>query len=290
MSTIDPEPTSCSGIDECRIDSHQHFWLRSRGDYDWLTPELGPIYQDFLVDDLRPILQTMKVSKTVLVQAAETDEETDFLLSIAEQTDFVAGVVGWVDMTSPEASERLKELASNPYFKGVRPMIQDIPYDQWMLKSELHDAFQTIIDLELCFDALVKPKHLPYLKILLERYPNLKVVIDHGAKPDIADGNLEQWQSDMSDIASNSQCLCKLSGLLTEAGKDPSPDQIYPVTEFLLSHFGSERLMWGSDWPVVNLAGDYKSWLSMASDQLSILDEKSQRNIWCNNAITFYNL
>ena len=273
-----------------RIDSHQHFWRRDRGDYDWLTPDLSPIYRDFLPEDLAPQLAQTGIDKTVLVQAASTEAETDFILGLAKKIDFVVGVVGWVDMESPDVAQKLKKLVQHPSFKGIRPMIQDIPDNEWMLSPRLEPAFLALIDLGLCFDALVKTQHLKYLHTLLSRYPTLKVVIDHGAKPDIASGNTLEWADNISRIAKDTHACCKLSGLITEAGDNPLFENVNPCMEHLLECFGPHRLMWGSDWPVLNLASNYKDWANASLDFISRLDQSAQSAIWSKTAISFYSL
>ena len=273
-----------------RIDSHQHFWLRERGDYDWLTPELSDIYRDFKPEDLRPLLVNSKISKTVLVQAAETDSETDFLLGIAKQTDFDVGVVGWVDMTSDNTISRLDELSSNSYFKGVRPMLQDMTDDRWILKPELDRVFRYLVDENLCFDALVKPRHLDALYELLLTYPDLKVVIDHGAKPEIANGGYQEWADKLSIIANNTNAFCKFSGLMTEAKSGTNILDINRYADFLLDNFTADRLMWGSDWPVVNLASNLNSWVVWCENYFSLLEFEAQQSIWHRSAEVFYDL
>jgi len=273
-----------------RIDSHQHFWQLSRNDYSWLTPELELLYKDYLPNDLLPKLKLAGIEKTVLVQAADTIEETQFMLSLANGHDFIAGVVGWVDMESNHAIEQLESLRTNPYFKGIRPMIQDIDDINWMLKPQLNPVFEYLVEHELTFDALVMPKHLDALYELLNRYPTLKVVIDHGAKPDIANELTPQWFEKMTLIASNTSALCKLSGLVTEAGDKPVLAKILPYMEHLLSVFGAKRLMWGSDWPVINLASDYSAWVNQVETFLAALSLEEQQAIWANNAEEFYQL
>ncbi len=182
-----------------RIDAHQHFWRLSRGDYGWLTPTLAPIYRDFEVPDLAPHLAANRISGTVLVQAAPTEAETRFLLRLAaESAGLIGGVVGWVDFEAPDVRERLARLAANPLLCGVRPMIQDIADADWMLERRLDEAFRAIVDLDLRFDALVQPRHLRNLRRLLDRHPDLRAVVDHGAKPDIANGVREPWAADIS--------------------------------------------------------------------------------------------
>ncbi len=273
-----------------RIDSHQHFWQLARGDYAWLTPELELLYRDFLPNDLQPILKSADVEKTVLVQAAETTAETQFLLQLAQENEFIGGVVGWVNMECADAVEQLTHFSENPYFKGIRPMIQDITDINWMLKPELAPVFEYLVENNLTFDALVMPKHLDVLYALLLRYPELNVVIDHGAKPDIANELTPQWFEKIALIASDTSALCKLSGLVTEAGNEPTLSKLNPYMAHLLKSFGAERLMWGSDWPVIKLASDYSSWIKQVESFLKYLPEKEQQLVWATNAQQFYRI
>lgn len=273
-----------------RIDSHQHFWQLSRGDYTWLTPKLELLYRDFLPNDLAPILKSSQVTKTVLVQAAATTAETEFMLSIARQTDFVSGVVGWIDMESDNALAHLEHFSQSPYFKGIRPMIQDIEDVNWMLKAELAPVFELLIAKNLTFDALVLPEHLDALYTLIQRYPALKVVVDHGAKPGISNKSSPEWFEKIALIASQNSVFCKLSGLVTEAGQDPHFEQLAPYMEHLLVCFGAERLMWGSDWPVVETSTNYTSWLGHVETFLEPLTSKEQQCIWAGTAKQFYQL
>lgn len=273
-----------------RIDCHQHFWRLNRGDYGWLTESLGPIYRDFEPQDLQPLLVANGIDKTVVIQAAATVAETEYLLELAEKTPFIAGVVGWLDMEATDAVETLTRLAANPYLKGIRPMIQDIVDPQWMLSSTLDPVFQYLIEHHLCFDALIKPQHLPHLLTLLTRYPQLKTVIDHGAKPDIANEDYHQWAHNIFVIATTTTAYCKLSGLITEAKADAGLNELRPYMQHLLDSFGVDRLMWGSDWPVLNLANDYTNWLTITKTLLSQLSESQQTHVMGNNAVYFYNL
>ncbi len=273
-----------------RIDSHQHFWQLSRGDYLWLTPELGLLYRDYLPNNFSPLLQQANVAKTVLVQAAATTAETEFILKLASETEFVAGVVGWVDMESTDALADLARFSENPYFKGVRPMIQDVSDINWMLKEQLAPVFNYLIAHDLTFDALILPEHLDALYILLKRYPDLKVVIDHGAKPGIENSSSPQWFEKIALIARETSAFCKLSGLVTEASSNPHFDKLAPYMEHLLVCFGAERLMWGSDWPVVETSSNYQSWLSQVEGFLIPLSSKEQHSIWAHTAQKFYQL
>ncbi|WP_020396835.1 amidohydrolase family protein [Thiolinea disciformis] len=273
-----------------RIDAHQHFWRIARGDYSWLTPSLGVLYQDFLPDQLKPLLDQQGIEGTVLVQAADTLAETHYMLGFAEQYDWILGIVGWVDMDQAEAVEQIELLTQHPKLVGIRPMIQDIPDPDWMLAPHLAPAFQALIDHDLCFDALVHPKHLANLLTLLKRYPKLKCVIDHGAKPAIHVQQFEDWAAAMRHLASETQTYCKLSGLVTEAGQDWNQEQLKPYVDFLLETFGAERLMFGSDWPVLKLASDYAEWVQTVEAFTNTLSASEQASVWGGSAKGFYGL
>jgi L-fuconolactonase len=274
-----------------RIDAHHHVWRLARGDYGWLTPKLAPIYRDFGVDDLRPHLAAAGIAGTVLVQAAATEAETEFMLEVAEKSGgLVKAVVGWIDFEAPDAASRLERLARNPLLRGVRPMMQGIPDTDWMLKPALEPAFRAVIDLGLRFDALVQPRHLVNLRKLLERYPGLDLLVDHAAKPRIATGEREPWASDMRALARETKTLCKFSGLITEASTAWTVADLRPYAEHLLDCFGPERLIWGSDWPVLALAGGYDRWWSATQALLEPLDPPSRERILGANAARFYGI
>lgn len=272
------------------VDSHQHFWELQRNDYGWLTTDLKPLYRNFLPADLIPHLEATNTSKTVLVQAAPTLAETLYLLELAEDYEFIAGVVGWVDMEKPEVVSDILKMKQNPLFLGIRPMIQEIPDPDWMLRPELQAIYDKLASLDLTFDALVKPGHLPNLYTLLRRHPQLRVVVDHGAKPNIANNKFQPWADDIETIASNTNAYCKLSGLLTEAGDKPTYEKIQPYMQHLLKCFGSERLMWGSDWPVLELAADYITWHNYTNEFLNDLTLSDQQKILGLNASKFYKI
>jgi L-fuconolactonase len=245
------------------VDAHHHVWSLARGDYGWLTPALAPIHRDFSLADLAPLRERAGVAATVLVQAAPTVAETQFLLDTAARSDgVVRGVVGWVDCAAADAIPTLTRLARNPLLKAVRPMLQDLPDAAWILRPEVARTLAALPRLGLRFEALVQPDHLPVLLQLFERHPDLPVVIDHGAKPDIAGGGWEPWASLMRAAAANARARCKLSGLVTEAGTGWTIDQLRRYVDHLADCFGAQRLMWGSDWPVVNLAATYPAWFA----------------------------
>lgn len=272
-----------------KIDAHHHLWDPSRGDYGWLTPELGVLYRTFGPEDVKPLLKAAGVDGTVLVQAAPTVAETDYMLAIARENDFIKGVVGWVDFEAPDAPEVIARLAREPLLKGLRPMIQDIADPDWMLKEELAPAFEALIGMRLRFDALTFPVHLENLRELIRRYPDLAVVIDHGSKPYIKRREIAGWEADMRRLARETDALCKVSGLVTEASEDWTPSDLRPYVDVLLDAFGPDRLMWGSDWPVSLLASDYAEWEAVAQSLLDVSDE-DRAKIFGLNAVRFYGL
>lgn len=273
-----------------RIDAHQHFWKVERNDYGWLTPALEPLYRDFGPADLAPLLQDAGIDRTILVQAAPTVAETRFLLELAARTDLVAGVVGWIDMESADSAAVLADLAKHPKLVGIRPMIHNIEDEAWITRPGLAAATSAVIERGLCFDALVRPQHLPYLLEFLQGHPDLKTVIDHGAKPVITEGLWQPWADRMSELAERTGAYCKLSGLLTEASADQGYDDLLPYMEHLLATFGPERLMWGSDWPVLLRAGTYPGWNAIAERFLENLDEADQAQVLGATAARFYGI
>jgi L-fuconolactonase len=243
------------------VDAHHHVWTLARGDYGWLTPELAPIHRDFSMKDLAPLREQANVTATVLVQAAPTVAETRHLLAVANHSQgVVKGVVGWVDLAAGDAIPTLMHLARNPLLKAVRPMLQDLPDDAWILRAEVGRTLAALPRLGLRFDALVRPAQLPALLTMLDRHPDLAVVIDHAAKPAIAQGAWEPWARHMRAAAGNPRVRCKVSGLVTEAGPGWTIDMLRRYFDYLVEIFGPQRLMWGSDWPVLNLAATYQSW------------------------------
>lgn len=273
-----------------RIDAHQHFWRLDRGDYGWLTPDVGSIYRDYKPEHLAPLLEASKIDGTILVQAAPTLAETEYLLSLADKHSFIKGVVGWVDFESQDAAAYIAQLAKHPALVGLRPMIQDIPNPEWMLRPDLAAAFEAMIAQDLTFDALTLPCHLRALKQLLRRYPEMRTVIDHGSKPRIAERAQDNWLNNMAELAETTNAFCKLSGLVTEAGKDWTCEDLRPYVDHLLSTFGPGRLIWGSDWPVCTLAASYQDWVTTAETLLSHLTEPEVRSVFGLNAIAAYKL
>lgn len=275
------------------IDSHQHFWRPSRGDYGWLTPDLVPLYRDFGPADLAPLLTGHGIAGTILVQAAASLAETEYLLALAADASFVKGVVGWAGFDQPNGPADIEGLAAGPRLKGFRPMIQDIADPEWMLRPELASSIGVLERSGLAFDALLRPEHLSPFKRFLKLYPNLPIVLDHGAKPAIAaarldDGQFDRWGRDIREIARDRRLRCKISGLATEAGPGWQAADLHPYLDLLLESFGPARLMWGSDWPVVEIAGGYDLWRKTTLDYLARLSEDERNAILGETAVAFY--
>ncbi len=271
-----------------RIDAHQHFWTLARGDYGWLTPALGPIHRDFSPADLEPLLARHGICHTILVQAAPTEAETAFLLDLAANTPFVAGVVGWTDFDAGDSAERIALLAGNDLLLGLRPMVHDIAEEGWLARPALAPAFHAMAEHGLVFDALLKPRHIAPMLQVLARHPGLAVVIDHGAKPDLVRGELSAWRAGMTALAAHPKVFCKLSGLVTEARTDWTLATLRPVVEHLLAAFGPGRLIWGSDWPVVTLRASYAQWFGAADALLAGLPGPQREAILGGNARRLY--
>src|SRR3982751_2960748 len=273
-----------------KIDAHFHCWELARGDYGWLTPALAPIYRDITVADWQAESQSLGVRGGVLVQAAPTEAETRFLLAQADANPAVLGVVGWVDFLAADAPARIAALARHPRLKGLRPMLQDIADPEWILQPAAAPALCAMADCGLVFDALVKSVHLPHILTLAERHPELRMVIDHGAKPGIAAGGWQPLAYGMTTIANETQAMCKLSGLLTEAGPRPAPGAVRRWAEHVLQSFGADRVVWGSDWPVLELAAPYALWWATPRQLLESLDAERPAAVMGGNAVRLYGL
>jgi len=272
------------------IDAHFHCWTLARNDYGWLTPALAPIYRDVGVADWQRESSPQGVTGGVLVQAAPTEAETQFLLEQADAHAAVLGVVGWVDMLAADAPARIESLARHRKLKGLRPMLQDIADAGWILQPALAPALEAMVRCGLVFDALVKSVHLPHILTLAARHPQLQIVVDHAAKPDIAQGEWQPWADAVARIAAETGAACKLSGLLTEAGREPMPGAVRRWGEHVLGCFGPQRVIWGSDWPVLELSGTYVGWSQETRALLARLDPAGQAAVMGGNARRIYGL
>jgi L-fuconolactonase len=277
-----------------RIDAHQHYWSVAHRDYGWLqpTPQLSSIYRDFGPAELQPHLDAAGIDATVLVQAAPNEAETWRLLQLAAAPGSrVAGVVGWCDLLHDDAPQRIAQFAAQPLLKGMRPMLQDLADARWILQPALQPALQAMLRHGLVFDALIKgPAQLDALCEFAVEHGALRIVLDHAAKPPIASGALAEWRAGISRLARSANVCCKLSGLITEAGADWSVSSLRPCAEHLLTEFGAARLLWGSDWPVLNLAADYGAWWHASGELLSELSAVERKQVFGLNALQCYGL
>jgi len=273
------------------VDSHHHFWRVARGDYHWM-PKTGVLPHDYLPDDLRPVLRRAGVDRTVIIQAAQTEAETAFLLDLAERTDFVAGVVGWLDFEDDRFAEKLDALRRRPKFVGLRPMLQDIADDAYILRPKIMANLHHVEALDLPFDILTFPRHLPHLLKALDQLPRLRGVVDHISKPPIAAGRLEGWAEDMKAVAAHENISCKLSGMVTEADMaNWKPADLAPFVRHVFTAFGKDRVMFGSDWPVCLQAASYAEVLNALRWILDpLLDAEGMAKLLGGNAIGFYKL
>jgi L-fuconolactonase len=273
------------------IDSHQHFWQVGRFDYPWMSPSLGVLYRDYLPAELEPILQANGVSRTVLVQASNSVEESRWMLSLAEKHSFIGGVVGWVDLMSPEVDVQLSELTAYQKFKGVRHLVESEPNDDWLVQPEVLRGLNRLSDSKLTYDLLVHTRHLKHVPTVAESCPDLALVIDHMAKPPIAANEINEWLQTMTPAAAYPNVHCKLSGLVTEANWDSwQTGDLRPYVESALELFGPQRMMFGSDHPVCLLASSYERVLHSFQEILSELSSTDRERIFANNAIDFYRL
>jgi L-fuconolactonase len=275
-----------------RIDAHQHYWSLQRGDYDWLTPEHGSLYRDYAPSDLCAARIECAVAATILVQAAATEAETRYLFALAREHASVAGVVGWVDFEASDVSRRMRTLAQDGQgkLKSLRPMIQDSADPRWLERPGLESAFESLIANDLRFDALILPQHLLQLEQRLRRHPDLRAVLDHAAKPNIAQGAFEPWARDLERLARHTGAYCKLSGLLTEAAPGADAAALDRYVAHIFTCFGPSRIMWGSDWPVLTLRASYRQWLDMALALVQRHAPGNESAVFAGNAAQFYGL
>lgn len=276
-----------------RIDSHHHLWQPARGDYGWMPPDDPILTRRYGPEDIAPTLEARGIGATVLVQAAPTVEETEYMLGLADATPWIAGVVGWVDFEDAAQRATLERLAAHPKFKGVRPMIQDIPDVDWMMRPDVQWGYQAVTDLGLTFDALGYPQHLANFLALFHRYPDMRVVVDHCMKPrirDASDTHLATWAEGMRRIANETQAFCKFSGLVTEGDEGVGLEDVRPYAEVVLDAFGPDRVLWGSDWPVCRLRAEYDDWLSMAEALTKGFSDIDRAKIFGGTAARFYRL
>ncbi len=284
------------------IDSHQHFWDIGKFSYPWMSgvPQLK---RNFLPQDLKPHLDSCGISKSIIVQADTSVEETIWLLEIADNHDFIAGVVGWVDLESDDVEYVVEKLSSNSKLIGIRHLVHDEIENDWILRPKVIRGLKVLASVGLSYDLLVRPVHLKFIPELMELVPDLRAVVDHIAKPNIFKHEIESWESDLEEVAKIDGIYCKFSGMVTEADYsewssfqdqneliDVISQQIAPYAGVVKKLFGIDRLIWGSDWPVCTIAVPYEVVYSAALKSLGNLNQQEKKLLLSGNAMSFYRL
>ena len=272
------------------IDSHHHFWEIDRFDYSWM-PEGSPLATDYGPEDLSPLRTKAGIDYAVTVQAVASPDEARWLLELADAHEFIAGVVGWVDLTDPEVGYTLDELQRSDYCVGVRHIWESEEDPGWIVNSGAVNGLKELARRGIPFDFLAKPPNLPFIPQVMDQVPDLRGVVDHIAKPLIADHVVEPWLTDLRKVASINGIHCKVSGMITEADhQNWSVDDLRPYVHHVLGMFGADRLMFGSDWPVCTLAGSYRQVIDAAREILGSLSSAEKADVFGGTAAHFYGL
>ena len=273
------------------IDAHQHFWVYSAREYNWIDDSMAALRRDFLPNHLKSELESNGFHGSVAVQARQTLEETRWLLELAESSPWILGVVGWVDLRSPDVRSQLKELARNPKLVGVRHIVQSEPDDRFLLQPDFLRGISALEEFDLAYDILIYTKHLPVAAEFMQRFPRQRFVLDHLAKPPIKRGDLDLWAQGIRRLAEFPNLFCKLSGLVTEADwQHWKLEQIVPYLDVAFEAFGADRLMVGSDWPVCLVAASYARWIEVVNTYLRGQKPECRDRVLGGNAQRFWQL
>jgi L-fuconolactonase len=274
-----------------RLDSHQHFWRYNPAHQVWMTGQMNLLRRDFLPDELEPLLKGIGFHGSIAVQARQMAIETEWLLELADRQDFIKGIVGWVDLLSPELPGQLEKYSKRPKLVGVRHVVQDEPDDQFMLRPEFRRGIAQLRNLDLAYDLLLFPRHLPLAVKLVAEFAGQSFVLDHIAKPPFRDGGISPWAKDIKKLAEFPNVFCKLSGMVTEAEwKHWRPEHFHRYLDIVIEAFGAERVMIGSDWPVCTLSGDYESTMGVVIDYTRQFSPQVREAILGGNCARFYGL
>jgi L-fuconolactonase len=274
-----------------RIDAHQHFWHYDAAEYDWIDETMAALRRDFLPRDLKPLLESAGFDGCVAVQARQTLEETRWLLELADENEFVQGVVGWVDLRSAQLPQQLREFTRNKKLVGVRHIVQAEPDDEFMLRADFQRGIAQLAEFGLAYDVLVYPRQLPAAARLVQQFPQQRFVLDHIAKPLIAQSALDPWQTHVRALAQSPNVWCKVSGMVTEARwAEWRPEDFRPYLDVVFEAFTPARIMIGSDWPVCTVAADYRTTMGIVIDYIAQLPQEQQNAILGGNCAAFYKL
>ncbi|MGB8193662.1 MAG: amidohydrolase family protein [Chitinophagaceae bacterium] len=273
-----------------RLDAHQHFWKFDPVKDAWITDDMKIIQRDFMPEDLYPSLKQEGLDGCIAVQADQSENETLFLLELADKYEFIKGVVGWVDLCAADVGERLEYFSAFSKLKGFRHIVQGEPQDDFLLRKDFCRGISLLRQYDFTYDILIHPRHLKYALEFIKLFPDQPFVIDHLAKPFIREHILGEWKTDISAIADISNVHCKISGMVTEADwKNWKADDFAPYTDAVIESFGPDRIMFGSDWPVCLVAASYTQVCEIAIKQTDNLSENEQEKFWGLNAERFYN-
>lgn len=274
-----------------RIDAHQHFWQYNAVRDSWITDDMSNIKRDFMPEDLYPLLQKHEIDGCIVVQSDQSEIENMFHLESAAKYDFIKGVVGWVDLTAPDITDRLHGLSQFHHLKGFRHVLQAEPREDFMLDPKFQRGIAALQHYGFTYDILIYPSHLRFAKQLVAAFPDQRFVVDHMAKPYIREKKIDDWKKDMASMAEYENVWCKASGMVTEADwKHWEKQDFTPYLDAVFETFGAERVMFGSDWPVCLVAASYDRMIGIVQDYIAGFSSTEQSDFWGGNATTFYNL
>jgi L-fuconolactonase len=272
------------------IDTHHHFWRYDPVEYDWITDDMYQIKNDFLPEQLKGVIEKAGVDAVVTVQARQTVGETEWLFDLAAENDFIRGVVGWLPLINPDIELYLERYSENPYLKALRHVLQG-EKDEYMLTKEFNHGIGLLKKFNLVYDILIFEKQLPAAIQLVDHHPDQLFVLDHIAKPRIAENILSPWKENICKLAERPNVYCKISGMVTEADFNSwTREKLYPYLDIVMETFGPDRLMFGSDWPVCLTACEYEEWLNLVKNWLGQLSVEEQAKILGKNAVKVYRL
>ncbi len=272
------------------IDTHQHFWNYDTTRHDWINEEMRAIRKNFLPEQLAPILKENKVDGCVSVQVDQTTEETDFLLALAKEHSFIKGVVGWVDLRASNLEDTLENYRDAKALKGFRHIIQGQAAG-FMLQPNLIQGLKKLATRNYTYDLLIYAPQLKEANEFIKQVTELPIVIDHVAKPNIKDSEMEDWKKEITALAKYPNVYCKISGMATEANWETwTMAGLQPYLDTVVEAFGTERIMFGSDWPVCLVASSYAKWLNGVQNYFNTFSSTEQEAIFAGNAIKFYKL
>ena len=274
-----------------KIDSHQHFWKYNPSKHTWMTSDMSTLKQDFLPGDLKPLLEQCQLDGCVAVQASQSEKENEFLIELAQQNDFIKGIVGWVDLQSEDIAERLSHFQQSKSIKGFRHVLHDEEDIDFMLRPNFLRGIDQLRNFDFTYDILVYPQHLGNTLKFVSQFPDQPFVIDHIAKPNIDAAKIEEWKKDLKSIGAFENVYCKISGMVTEAKwNNWRQDNFTPYLDAVLEVFGIERVMYGSDWPVCTLSATYKGMYHIVETYFSQFTVSEQNKFFWQTATQFYNL